>query len=111
MYTLHINGAVFATEQMFALSDRRVKKEIKQISNALDIVDKIGGYTFTMNNRRCVGVIAQDVLEACPEAVSSVDTEKGNQPLLSVSYDSLVGVLFEAIKDLRRQVDMINIKI
>ena len=99
MYTLHVNGAVYASEQMFALSDRRAKSNIERIDNALDKVGRIGGYTFTMNGRACVGVIAQEVQQTIPEAVS-VQTNG----MLSVSYNSLVGVLFEAMREMRNEV-------
>lgn len=107
-YTLHVNGTVFSTEHVFSLSDMRVKQDIQRIENASDIVDSIGGYTYTMNGRRCVGVIAQEVLNAMPEAVSSIS---GSNNLLSVSYDSLVGVLFEAIRELRKEIQDLRMSV
>lgn len=101
-YTLHVNGTVFSTEHVFSLSDIRVKQNIVRIGNASSIVDSIGGYTYTMNGRRCVGVLAQEVHRVMPEAVSSIS---GSNDLLSVSYDSLVGVLFEAVRELREELE------
>eukprot|EP00798_Chlamydomonas_sp_ICE-L_P014970 gene14970-21026_t len=72
-YTLHVNGSVFSTQHMFALSDRRVKTDIKRIDDPLDIVEAINGYTFKMNGKACVGVIAQEVNTVMPEAVSMVN--------------------------------------
>jgi hypothetical protein len=102
LYTLHVNGTVFSTEHVFSLSDVRVKENIQRIDDALGIVDSIGGYTYTMNGRRCVGVLAQEVQKMIPEAVSCMS---GSNNLLSVSYDSLVGVLFEAVRKMRTEID------
>eukprot|EP00798_Chlamydomonas_sp_ICE-L_P008390 gene8390-18306_t len=108
-YTLHVNGSVFSTQQMFALSDRRVKTDIKRIDDPLDIVEAINGYTFKMNGKACVGVIAQEVNTVMPEAVSMVNN--GKDDLMSVSYDGLVGVLFEAVKKLSLDVQELRCQI
>jgi hypothetical protein len=121
-YTLHVNGAMFATEQLFSLSDMRAKTRIRRIRAPLDIVQGIRGYTYTMRDRpdrQCVGVLAQEVATVLPEAVSTVRGKYNEQcasldsasldsasldPLLSVSYDGLVGVLFEAVAELADQI-------
>jgi hypothetical protein len=108
-YTLHVNGAMFATEQLFSLSDMRAKTHIQRIRAPLDIVQGIRGYTYKMRDspdRECVGVLAQEVAAVLPEAVSTVRGQHAHNSaaMLSVSYDGLVGVLFEAVADLAGQV-------
>ena len=104
---LHVNGAVFATEQLFALSDRSVKDDIKPITRALDKLNHITGCTYVRidehTGARHVGVIAQDVNEAVPEAV-----QVGRDGKMSVSYGSLVAVTIEGIKELQQMQDVLR---
>ena len=87
-----------------SLSDIRFKSDLKQIQNALDKVKQLTGYTFTMveSSQRSAGVIAQDVQEVQPEAVSG-DPEK-----LTVSYGALTGLIIEAIKELSEKVEYLQ---
>lgn len=105
--TLHVNGAVYSTEQLFALSDRTVKDDIKPITHALDKLNHINGCTYVRideaSGARHVGVIAQDVNEAVPEAV-----QIGRDGKMSVSYGSLVAVTIEGIKELQKMQAMVN---
>lgn len=86
-----------------AYSDARMKKDVETIDSALDLVSKMRGvrYTRTDTQQRGVGVIAQEMLEVCPEVVQQ---GIGNDDTLSVAYGNLVGVLIEAIKELRAEV-------
>lgn len=106
-YTFHVNGSLFSTQQIFALSDRRVKSDIQPIKDPLKIVDQIRGYTFTMQEKRCIGVIAQDVQNVVPEAVC-IHRNDPNGKLLAVSYDSLVGVLFEAVREISKEIQILK---
>ena len=90
------------TGDITANSDSRLKEEVKPIENALDKVDAINGVTFSLidgDDTRRVGVIAQDVQAVLPEAVHA--DEDG---LLSVAYGNMVGLLVEAVKELRAEV-------
>ena len=85
-----------------AYSDRNIKTNIEPISDALSKVSRIGGYTFTRTDggaERRTGVIAQEVQEVLPEAVYI--TENGT---LTVAYGNMVGLLIEAIKDLKTRI-------
>jgi hypothetical protein len=108
--TLHVNGAVFASEELFALSDKSVKTDVQPVSNALDMVQGMHGCTYLRvdscdagSHKRHLGVIAQDVQKVCPEAVHSDANGK-----LSVAYGNLVAVAIEAVKELAqlRQTDL-----
>jgi hypothetical protein len=98
----HVNGAVYSTEQMYALSDRSVKADVRPIMDALDKLSHITGCTYTrideVTGVRHVGVIAQDVHSVVPEAV-----QVGADGRMSVAYGSLVAVAIEGIKELQRQ--------
>ena len=62
-------------------------------------MQQLTGYTYTRTDsgERQTGLIAQDVQKVLPEAV--VDGEH-----LSLAYGNLVGLLVEAIKELRAEV-------
>jgi hypothetical protein len=90
-----------------ASSDLRLKDDIVTIPNALSRVLALRGATFTRvdddTNRRHMGLIAQEVEPIVPEVVST--DEHG---MKSVSYGSLVGILIEAIKDFKAEMDLLK---
>ena len=91
------SGTVQGAE-VTATSDERLKSDIQTIDNALDKVMKMRGVTYTMQAEKGTGVIAQEVEKVLPEVV--VDNE-----YKSVAYGNMVGVLIEAIKDLKKEID------
>ena len=63
------------------------------------------GVTFNrtdFDGEKQMGVIAQEVEKIIPEVVKEDDTE---DKIKSVAYGNMVGVLIEAIKDLKAEVD------
>ena len=95
--TFTVSGTVSATE-VTATSDERLKSDIKTIDNALDKVMSMRGVTYTMQAEKGTGVIAQEVEKILPEVV--VDNE-----YKSVAYGNMVGVLIEAIKELKTELN------
>ncbi|KZN45255.1 tail fiber domain-containing protein [Pseudoalteromonas luteoviolacea] len=97
-----VSGAITATGDVTAFSDARLKSNIKPITEALAAVGKLEGVTFEradgQSDRRYTGLIAQNVEQACPEAVYEQDDYK------SVAYGNLVGLLVEGIKELNNKV-------
>src|SRR5210317_1128465 len=49
-YKLDVNGDMYATGNIIAYSDKRAKSDIQKIENALDKIEQLNGYTFTMND-------------------------------------------------------------
>ena len=89
-----------------AYSDIKLKENIEVIPNALDKVKQIRGVTFTRNDQddkelRHAGVIAQEVEKVLPEVVGY---DKGKD-VKTVSYGNMVGLLIEAVKELKQEVD------
>tara|TARA_R100001443_G_scaffold20635_2_gene32781 strand:+ start:5041 stop:7017 length:1977 start_codon:yes stop_codon:yes gene_type:complete len=84
--------------EVTATSDERLKSDIQTIDNALDKVMNMRGVTYTMQAEKGTGVIAQEVEKVLPEVV--VDNE-----YKSVAYGNMVGVLIEAIKELKTEID------
>ena len=90
-----------------ATSDRRLKTDLQCIEGALDKVSTLTGYTFSRIDApgRHTGLIAQDVQAVLPEAVTD------NDGTLGLAYGNLVGLLVEAIKELRAEVVELRAKL
>jgi hypothetical protein len=89
-------------------SDERAKDDITPITGALDKVQQLGGYSFTLKatDEKSSGVIAQEVQKVMPELV-----QEGAEGLLSVQYGNMVGLLIEAIKEQQAQIDELKQKL
>ncbi len=92
-----VTGTVTASGDVVAYSDIRLKANIHTIPNALDIVDNLRGVYFEKDNKRSLGLIAQEVEAIIPEVVHTDEYK-------AIAYGNLVGVLVEAIKELRTEV-------
>jgi hypothetical protein len=101
-YALDVNGTIRATGDVIAYSDARVKENVETIPNALEKVKAMRGvgYNKIGEQKRSIGVIAQEMLEVMPEVVS-----QDEQGMYSVAYGNLVGVLVEAMKEQQKQID------
>jgi hypothetical protein len=103
-YALDVAGTIRATGDVIAYSDARVKTNVKTIEAPLDIVTKLRGVTYNRTDiddkSEKVGVIAQEVLEVLPQVVQQ--DSGGNY---SVAYGNVVGVLIEAIKELKAEIE------
>jgi hypothetical protein len=88
--TIHIN-----------LSDQNQKTNIKNIDDALNIIENLNGVRFNWkdNNMPSAGLIAQDVEKYLPELVDSTTGE-----FKALNYNGIIGVLVEAVKDLSSRI-------
>ncbi len=104
---LAVQGTITATGDITAFSDIRTKKNINNIDNALDKILKLKGVTFDRisDNKKSLGLIAQDVLTVIPEVV-----REENEGYLSLAYGNIVAVLIEAIKELNEKVEILENK-
>ena len=95
-------------EFTFFLSKRFKKANIVTIDNALDTVTKLRGVQFNKigEDKKSVGVIAQEVLKVLPEVVAH-----DRKDMYSVAYGNMVGVLIEAIKELNAEVKELKEKL
>jgi hypothetical protein len=92
-------GAATFNNDVTAFSDERLKSDIDTIDNALDKVMNMRGVTFDRDGRRGTGVIAQEMQKVMPEVVH----DEGEY--MSVAYGNLVGVLIEAVKELKAEIE------
>ena len=105
---LHVDGNI--TAYSTTVSDQRLKHDIEKIEGALDKVTQLNGYTFSYNkdSKKSAGVIAQEVEKVLPSAVenkSLVFHSEDDVEYKTVQYDQLHGLLIEAIKELKEQLD------
>lgn len=94
---------IISSGDITAFSDIRLKSNIQKIDNALDKIMQINGYTYDMNNKRRTGVIAQEVEKVLPEVVQ--DREYGYK---TVAYGNMIGLLVEAIKELKQEIEVLK---
>ena len=97
------NGNIIAQGNVTAYSSKKLKSNIETIDNALDKVSQMRGVTFTKDNEKGSGVIAEELEQVAPELV--VDGE-----YKSVAYGNIVGYLIEAIKDLKTEIETLKKK-
>ncbi len=102
---IDVSGRIVADGDICAYSDARLKEDVEVIEGALDKVDSLKGVNFTRieDKTRSTGLIAQDVLEVLPEAVKTDD-----EGMHSLAYGNIVGLLVEAIKELKAEVDTLK---
>jgi len=108
-------------------SDKRLKTDIEAISDPLDKIKKVSGFTYRWDKEVCdkiklntddnrhIGVYAQDIQAVIPEAVKPApfDTDsKGNSKsgdnYLTVQYEKIVPLLIECIKEQQQQIDLLR---
>lgn len=83
-------------------SDISLKTNINRIPNALDIAKQLEGVYFDWKDsgKPSIGVVAQQVEEILPIVVNT-----GSDGIKRVSYDALIPVLIEAIKELSAKIE------
>ena len=101
----HADGNVVAYSTTVS-SDERLKENIEVVSDALNKVSVLRGVTFDWirDGKSSAGVIAQEVQNVLPQAVTEVTGMNGIQHL-TVNYSALTSILIEAIKELKAEVE------
>ena len=96
------NSSVTAGGDVTAFSDMRIKHDIQTIEGALAKVSDMRGVYFKRNNGEPgTGVIAQEIENILPEVVKDGEYK-------SVAYGNMVGILIEAIKELKAEVEKLK---
>ena len=86
-----------------SLSDETVKENIQKIQDATNLLDMINPVSFTWKDTGSLsyGVIAQEIEKVLPTIVA-INQDNG---LKSVSYDQLIPILVQAIKELKIEIE------
>ena len=128
---IQITGTITATGDITALtSDKRLKKNIKILSNPLEKINQLSGFTYDWSLDKCseagfipkdeeqIGVFAQDIQSVIPQAVKPApfDTDSEGNSIsgdnyLTVQYEKIVPLLIECIKEQQKQIDELKNKV
>ena len=86
-------------------SDKRLKKNIKTVSNAIETINALRGVTFEWKEggTKSAGLIAQEVEKVLPDFVSTDDNG-----FMGIRYNNLIGILVEAVKDQQIQINSLK---
>ena len=110
-----VTGNLVASGNVTAYSDATLKKDIQTINDALSTCGKLRGvsYKWTETDLPSIGVIAQEVEKVLPEVVvdsfGNIDPDTGERPKYkSVDYGKIVGLLINAINELKAEVDVLK---
>jgi hypothetical protein len=126
-------GEIRATNAITSYySDERLKKDITEISGALDKVMQLKGVTFRANelaesygyksDKEQVGVIAQDVEKVLPQIVvpapfdvtqlqEGIEISRSGENYKTVHYEKLVPLLIQAIKEQQIMIEELQKKV
>jgi hypothetical protein len=90
---------------VFATSDERLKTNVTTIEDSVGKVLQLRGvnYRSLQDNKINIGVIAQEIQEIIPEVV-----QENSDGYLSVSYGNITGLLIEAIKELKLEIEILK---
>ena len=99
-------------------SDERMKNVEGIIPNALDKIKDLRAVYYTQKRdpeqKRKVGLLAQDLVKVLPEVVDVPDTElddEGNQRYMSVALGDTIPLLVKAIQELKAENDALKIRL
>lgn len=105
-YEFRNDGHAYTNGAWNSSSDVRMKTDIEKIDNALDRLDRIGGYTYLKQGMPEAGVIAQEVEEVLPQAVTQTALTLNDGSVLddarAVNINGVVALLVEALKEERQ---------
>jgi len=107
-YKFKVKGNVFASGEIYSSSDIRLKTNISNIDEPIKKIEQINGvyYNLISNEKRCIGLIAQEVEKIIPEVVyTNTDNTK------AIAYNNMVGLLVESIKELSSRISNIEEKL
>ena len=127
---LHVNGQIIATNKITSwYSDERLKTDIELISEPLNIIEQLNGFYYKANelaesfgienNKKELGLSAQEVNKVLPELVdlAPFDTirdendnivSKSGENYLTISYERLIPVIVESIKQLNNEIKLLK---
>ena len=114
------NGNMVAAGNVTAYSDPKLKENIEPITSAVNIIQQLNGVYFTWkegikhtevkSGKKDLGILADEVEAVLPEIVHQSISIEG-ESYKTVSYEKLVPVLIQAIKELKSEIDDLKGKI
>ncbi len=105
---LVINGNIYSGGEIYSSSDVRLKTNISLINEPMKKLEQLNGvyYNLISNEKRCIGLIAQEVEKIIPEIVyTNIDDTK------AIAYTNMMGLIVESIKELSQRIGKIEEKL
>lgn len=103
--TFSVQGEVLVKGDITAFStnipsDIRLKKDVKEITNGLEIINKLRPVSFKWkkNNKESIGFIAQEIELILPHFVK--DTKLDEIPIKTIKQDKLIPYIVDSIKNI-----------
>ena len=95
-----VSSGIITAVDFNSTSDENLKHNVETVHNALDTVNSLRGVKFQWkeDDRVSYGVIAQELQQVLPELVSAGDIK-------TVNYNGIIGVLIEAVKELKAEIE------
>jgi Chaperone of endosialidase len=93
-----------------ALSDRNMKKNVRPLSPVLSLINQLPVYSYHYadsrdDDRRMIGLMAQDVQPYFPELVYQRYDREKDKPLLTMDYSGLGVLAIKAIQEQQKMID------
>ena len=103
--TFNTSNNLIVTGTVTAQSSIVLKDNVETIPNALSRVLNLRGveWDYKSNGTHNVGVVAEEIEKEFPCLVHT-----GDDGIKSVAYANIVGVLIEAVKDLKKEIDQLR---
>lgn len=131
---LHVSGNIVASGNVISsFSDMRLKTKTGDLKNSLELISKLNGFKYKFNgkakeygfedNNEMIGLNAQEVNEIIPEVVSIAPFDMkrdentneiksiSGENYLSIQYDRIIPYLVEAIKELKKENELLKSKL
>lgn len=106
------SGNTFQAGDCYIFSDPRLKENKLELTNALNNIRNISGYSFTWKDmgpkkllagKSDIGLMADEVEKVYPEMIIETTDENGDT-YKTVAYTKFVPVLLQAVKELDKQI-------
>ena len=98
--TFTSSGTITSSADVVAYSDERLKTDVQTLDGSK--VYNMRGVSFTKDNKKGSGVIAQELEKIAPELVNNDSQFK------AVAYGNITGYLIEAIKELKSEIEQLK---
>jgi len=101
-------GLALMAYMAYSMSDKRLKKNVRNIENACEAIREMSGvlFTYTGTGIHSAGVIAQEQEDVTPELV--LTTPEGYK---AVNYGGLSAYFIEGIKELMEQIADLKVQV
>lgn len=123
-YAGYFDGDLFYTGNLWALSDQRLKENIKSVGSVTERLSKVKIYSYnfiqntglSLSKGKEYGVLAQELEIEFPELVQSVRVINNKNPqsyrsidtYKSVEYTSFIPLLIQSVKELSEKINKIE---